>query len=287
MRENTQITDEMVEVATQSLWDSAGIICASSHVRKALEAAFQISPSDTPPPQTHVAPEEVAEHYRQAMLEVERRISIQPVKELLPGQTANETARFLSDLADLLREARHKVVFNEINGPSPEKHVDRDRLIGNLLDRWEMTPNDLKEKMREHGCGKQLDALMQDPSPQPNVAVLEKALAKINDIRNSIIGCQKMNWSEHIYPLVAALNEAGIEGQRYPEAREYVGTMLERTLAAESDADRLRAALKLAIDHIEHMAAHFSNLGTGYSFESLGEDMPGIKAALATTEGRP
>lgn len=42
------------------------------------------------------------------------------------------------------------------------------------------------------------------------------------------------------------------------------------------------AALKLAIEHIEHMAAHFSNRGTGYSFESLGEDMPGIKAALAT-----
>jgi len=35
----------------------------------------------------------------------------------------------------------------------------QDRLIGNLLDRWEMTPNDLKAEMREHGCGKQLDAL--------------------------------------------------------------------------------------------------------------------------------
>lgn len=35
----------------------------------------------------------------------------------------------------------------------------RDRLIGNVLDRWEMTPNDLKEEMRKHGCGKQLDDL--------------------------------------------------------------------------------------------------------------------------------
>lgn len=115
---------------------------------------------------------------------------------------------------------------------------------------------------------------------------LRIGLAKINDIRNSIIGCQKMNWSEHIYPLVAALNEAGIEGQNYPEAREYVGTMLERTLAAENAVDGLRSALKLAIDHIEHMAAHLSNRGTGYSFESLGEDMQGLKAALATTEGK-
>lgn len=34
-----------------------------------------------------------------------------------------------------------------------------DTAVGNLLDRWEMTPNDLKEELREHGCGKQLDAL--------------------------------------------------------------------------------------------------------------------------------
>ena len=34
-----------------------------------------------------------------------------------------------------------------------------DRLFGNLLDRWEMTPNDLKQEMRDHGCGNQLDEL--------------------------------------------------------------------------------------------------------------------------------
>lgn len=38
----------------------------------------------------------------------------------------------------------------------------RDRLIGNLLDRWEMTPNDLKQEMRDYGCGKQLDELLRD-----------------------------------------------------------------------------------------------------------------------------
>lgn len=45
----------------------------------------------------------------------------------------------------------------------------RDRLIGTLLDRWEMTPNDLKQEMREHGCGKQLDELsrqVEAPSPE-------------------------------------------------------------------------------------------------------------------------
>ncbi len=61
----------------------------------------------------------------------------------------------------------------------------------------------------------------------------EAAIEKINDIRNSIIGFQTMNWSEHIYPLVAALEEAGINGQGYPEARENFGTMLQRTVSAE------------------------------------------------------
>lgn len=42
----------------------------------------------------------------------------------------------------------------------------------------------------------------------------------------------------------------------------------------------IRAALRLAIQHIEHMAPFIKRLNAGYSFESLGEDMPGIRAAL-------
>lgn len=38
-------------------------------------------------------------------------------------------------------------------------------------------------------------------------------------------------------------------------------------------------ALKAAIGHIEHMAAWIAKQNAGYSFESLGEDMPGIRAA--------
>jgi len=94
-------------------------------------------------------------------------------------------------------------------------------------------------------------AAMLSASPYPTawddvrkyVEGLEALAAKVNDIRNSIIGCQKINWSEHIYPLVAALEEAGIEGAGYPEAREYVGTMLERTLAAEESAEAAEARI--------------------------------------------
>ncbi len=71
----------------------------------------------------------------------------------------------------------------------------------------------------------------------------QKALEKINAIRNSIIGGQTINWSEHIYPLVAALKEAGIEGMDYPEARENFGTTLQRAVAAEGMAARLWSLL--------------------------------------------
>ena len=53
-------------------------------------------------------------------------------------------------------------------------------------------------------------------------------------------------------------------------------------------SDSLIKALELAVSHIEHMAAWIGEQRRGYSFESLGEDMPGIKAALsASTDAAP
>lgn len=51
-----------------------------------------------------------------------------------------------------------------------------------------------------------------------------------------------------------------------------------RLIAAAPD---MAEALKSAISHIEHMAAWITSQNAGYSFESIGEDMPGLKAALA------
>jgi len=70
----------------------------------------------------------------------------------------------------------------------------------------------------------------------------EAALAKVNAIRNSIIGSQTVNWSEHVYPLVAALDAAGVEGLGYEEARRSVGTLLERAERAEAQLAALREA---------------------------------------------
>jgi hypothetical protein len=48
--------------------------------------------------------------------------------------------------------------------------------------------------------------------------------------------------------------------------------------------DELRSALKLSIGHIEHMARWIEAQRNGYSFESLGEDMPGIRASRDKAE---
>lgn len=46
----------------------------------------------------------------------------------------------------------------------------------------------------------------------------------------------------------------------------------------------VRRALKTAIEHIEHMAAWITMQNGGYSFESIGEDMPSLKEALTAPE---
>lgn len=74
------------------------------------------------------------------------------------------------------------------------------------------------------------------------------ALAKINDIRNSIVGTQQINWSEHIYPLVAALNEAGLKGLPYPEARANMGTVIEQRDTALAECERLLELLRTERD---------------------------------------
>lgn len=53
--------------------------------------------------------------------------------------------------------------------------------------------------------------------------------------------------------------------------------------ALTDERDSARSALKTAISHIEHMAAWIGKQRVGYCFESIGEDMPSIKAALGDT----
>ncbi len=69
---------------------------------------------------------------------------------------------------------------------------------------------------------------------------LRAALEKISAIRDSIVGTQSFNWSEHAYPLVAALNAAGFEGVGYKIASANLGTLIEQIKSAEADNERLR-----------------------------------------------
>jgi len=75
------------------------------------------------------------------------------------------------------------------------------------------------------------------------IEALEACCEKVNAIRNSIVGCQQFNFSEHAYPLVAALNAAGFVGEPYPAALASVGTLLERATNAERKLAEVRVLL--------------------------------------------
>jgi hypothetical protein len=93
----------------------------------------------------------------------------------------------------------------------------------------------------------------------PELARLRAVLTKIDAIRNMIVATQNVNWSRDIYPLVAALNDAGFEGKSYDEAREWAQMEFEkanghkvtlitnfrlRAEKAEAKCDGLRDALE-------------------------------------------
>lgn len=62
----------------------------------------------------------------------------------------------------------------------------------------------------------------------------EDALAKINEIRNDVVGRQAVGFSQHVYPLVAALEGAGIRGAGYEKARRAVLDFKRLLLACQS-----------------------------------------------------
>lgn len=61
-------------------------------------------------------------------------------------------------------------------------------------------------------------------------------LSKISAIRDLIIGFYRVNCSEHVYPLVAALDAAGFSGRGYDASRNHAGTLIE--MANKADAER-------------------------------------------------
>ncbi len=91
-----------------------------------------------------------------------------------------------------------------------------------------------------------LDAESELRAARSEIAILRKALAKLDAIRNSIIGHQTVNWSEHVYPLVAALAEAGYEGESYDVSRAKAETLHQRI-------KQLEATLEDSVRHWDTM----------------------------------
>lgn len=92
------------------------------------------------------------------------------------------------------------------------------------------------------------DETTKEGSLRARIAELERGMNKINDIRNSIIGYQTINWSAHIYPLVAALEDAGFHGEGSEVFGEKAKTQLQRIEELESDI----AALRQEIDGLRN-----------------------------------
>ena len=74
------------------------------------------------------------------------------------------------------------------------------------------------------------------------------ALAKISEIRDSIVGQQGFNFSEHAYPLVAVLNAAGFKGAGYEISRRNLGTLIDQRDAALTRAREAEAQLAAATE---------------------------------------
>lgn len=112
---------------------------------------------------------------------------------------------------------------------------------------------------------------------------------KVNVIRNSIIGLQKINWSEHIYPLVAALEAAGFPGEDYDTARARIGTLLERTRVAERSTKLWKGLARRLLNRIKEQAIRATLAAQGVigaaraecaQFTFPDEDRPKLFAAL-------
>jgi hypothetical protein len=116
------------------------------------------------------------------------------------------------------------------------------------------------------------------------IDALREALGKINDIRDSIIGLQKINWSEHIYPLVAALDAAGFEGMDYDEARPRFASLIDRLNAAEGDVAKLREALAPIVESWSNLCRMRVTQGPPSEMAVLGIHMVAIVEALAAME---
>ena len=108
---------------------------------------------------------------------------------------------------------------------------------------------------------------------------LEASLKKIDEIRNSLIGTQTVNWSAHIYPLVAALAEAGYKGESYDVAREKAETLIEQRNDAISRAEQAESSLSTLHAELDDERSTFSSFVEHHAATEL--ELNSIKSRLS------
>lgn len=106
----------------------------------------------------------------------------------------------------------------------------------------------------------------------------ERALEKVNEIRNDIIGRQAIGFSRHVYPLVAALEEAGVRGAGYEKARAHVLQFARLLRAAQS----LHRAWRRAEQQVDALRESLTHTGLESAAAIRGRDA--AQKALAAAE---
>ena len=109
----------------------------------------------------------------------------------------------------------------------------------------------------------------------------ERALTKISAIRDSIIGMQGFNFSEHAYPLVAALGEAGYQGAGYEISRANLGTLIEqRDLWQKSSMEAADRCNRIAAERDAAIRERDEARADGY--HAQWQELAGVVSELTT-----
>jgi hypothetical protein len=114
------------------------------------------------------------------------------------------------------------------------------------------------------------------PPIEPSEAQLyHNALSAISAIRDSIVGMQSINWSLHVYPLVAALDAAGFEGNGYEVSRAKAAEELQglRDSVSAKYSQRI-AELEADSKRLRHLISRMEIPGAMHQFLSLNNWQP-------------
>lgn len=104
------------------------------------------------------------------------------------------------------------------------------------------------------------------------------ALAKIDAIRNNIIGKQGVDWSRDIYPLVAVLGEVGYEGEGYDRARARIIAEMD------AEANNPHPEAEKVVDKAFAAIAHGDEIHRGWLRHEMQKFVPTVRAHLAELE---